>query len=98
MFIDVLTQERFVRFTQTKNCWLQGTHPVSLSTPIPEQTLNQWGGFFDLPKKKKGVAAKKLAEHLEFEIFFGDTRVLVESFGEEKLMLGFLSRFSVKIP
>ena len=36
--------------------------------------------------------AKKLAEHLEFEIFFGDTRVLVESFGGEKLMLGFFSQ------
>ena len=47
------------------------------------------------------MAAKKLAEHLEFEIFFGDTRVLVESFGEEKLMLGFFpSRgfISSKIP
>ncbi len=45
-----------------------------------------------MTRQKKGVAAKKLAEHLEFEIFFGDTRVLVESFGEEKLMLGFFSQ------
>ena len=35
------------------------------------------------------MASKKLAEHLESEISFGDTRVLVESFGEEKLMLVF---------
>ena len=41
---------------------------------------------------------KKLADHLEFEIFFGDTRVLVESFGEEKLMLGFFPQLSAKIP
>ena len=50
-----------------------------------------------MTRQKKGVAAKKLADHLEFEIF-GDTRVLVESFGEEKLMLGFFSQFSAKIP
>ena len=42
-----------------------------------------------LTRQKKGVAAKSLAEHLEFEFFFGDTRLLVESFGEENLMLGF---------
>ena len=30
--------------------------------------------------------------------FFGDTRVQVESFGEEKLMLVPFSRFSTKIP
>ena len=51
-----------------------------------------------MTRQKKGVAAKKLADHLEFEFFFGDTRVLVESFGEEKLMLGFFSQFSAKIP
>ena len=45
-----------------------------------------------LTHQKKGVAVKKLAEHLEFEFFLGNTRVLVESFGEEKLMLGFFSR------
>ena len=51
-----------------------------------------------LTRQKKGVVAKKLADHLEFDIFFGDTRVLVESFGEEKLMLGFFPQFSAKIP
>ena len=34
----------------------------------------------------------KLAEHLELDNIFGNTRVLVESFGEEKLMLVFFSR------
>ena len=37
------------------------------------------------------MTAKKLDEHSEFEFFFGDSRILVESFGEEKLILGFFS-------
>ena len=40
--------------------------------------------FFD--RAKKDVAAKKLSEYLESEYFLVDTSVLVESFGEEKLM------------
>ena len=35
------------------------------------------------------VAAKNLPEQLESNIFFGDTRVTVESFGEKKMMLVF---------
>ena len=52
----------------------------------------------DLRPGKKGVAAKKLAEHLELENFFGDTRVLVESFGKEKLLLVLFPGSQLKFP
>ena len=51
-----------------------------------------------LTRQKKGAVAKRLAERLEFEIFVGDTRVLVESFDEEKLMLVFFPGSQLKFP
>ena len=44
------------------------------------------------------MASKELAENLESDNFFGYTRVLIESFGEEKLMLVFFPGSQLKFP